>query len=1211
MARKQEGFKRRLLTLLIGVSAFVTSLVTGPISQASAASYEVRVQFNVGVANIVVELCFGSAVTFTNPSPTSGTNIVTQTVTGSAPCTGTRVTENAVSGYYLPTNADYDSYICNSPCAPTTPSSRPSGSTQNIWSMMKTSHIPFGGGNYYWISFSPGTLAAAPPSVSSAAAINDLTPLAGESLTGSASFSGSPTPTVAHQWYRCTQSSSTVGTSIPADCSAISGATNTTYTATSSDVGRYVRYSAVATNASGTATSISKAETAVGTSSPGTPDLDAASDRGSSSTDNATSDNTPSITTGSLLVGATVTLTATRTGGGSSTCTFVATTTSESCTFSNLADGTWSVVATQTIGSTTSAASAALSMTIDTAGPTAPSQPDLAVSSDSGSSNSDDITNDSTPTITVTGISGTGTVTATKSGSSPVSCTVSAGSCTLGTLADGVWSISVTDTDAAGNTSSPSSALNVTVDTTGPTVVLSSSPNAGSHTSTTSFAFTATFSEDVTGFSSTSDVSIGGTSSTWTKGSSSGSGSVYTFNVSSGSPSSGTLTVDVAAGAATDTAGNSSTASSTWTSSLVTAPPTNTVPPTVSGTASIGSTLTAGTGSWDDKGDASPTTAYQWQYSSDGGSTWTDIAGATNATYVIGDAYGDDRIRVATIRTNAAGSSSRAVSSGTSAVAYPSATNSVAPTISGTVATGSTLTASTGTWSGSALTYAYQWQSSTDGGSTWNSISGATSATYVVQSSDLSSTIRVRVTATNGNASPVTESSVGTPSANSLTVTPTDGGASVAFTASAPNGSSITGYRLAVQPVGGGATTTVSCTTSSPCLVTGLLGGTQYAFSIRPLTSTVVGPLSTSVTATPTAAAPNPPTITSVVDGAAVGSATLQIVQGEMNGSVLTRYIITVTDTAASSTTTSYCAGSPCNVSGLTPGRTYSFVAVADTSAGQSTSSNSVTLAVRSFVATPAPEESKPVIVEDSIGDPNEDPVVDPVVNTSPMLAPPLIVPAVSIELAGEAMIRVSATFESPVIADLVTTVTFLVLNENGKQISTMTVEIEVGLTAASVIMPKLPEGAQVLAYTSNKAGVSPNAPAGTNILNRPTSSGRDASGRVVLIGKRIADSIIFDPASPRLDKIDFKILDKVAVYVANNGGTVLISGFARRNGVDSLEYLKKLSLSRAENVAKYLSERGVRVWIRFEGYGPVTQAIGNPTDRKVEVRWTSEPPLI
>ena len=223
MARKQEGFKRRLQTLLIGVSAFVTSLVTGPISQASAASYEVRVQFNVGVANIVVELCFGSAVTFTNPSPTSGTNIVTQTVTGSAPCTGTRVTENAVSGYYLPTNADYDSYICNSPCSPTTSSSRPSGSTQNIWSMMKTSHIPFGGGYYYWISFSPGTLAAAPPSVSSAAAINDLTPLTGESFTGSASFSGSPTPTVAHQWYRCTQSSSAVGTSIPADCSAISG----------------------------------------------------------------------------------------------------------------------------------------------------------------------------------------------------------------------------------------------------------------------------------------------------------------------------------------------------------------------------------------------------------------------------------------------------------------------------------------------------------------------------------------------------------------------------------------------------------------------------------------------------------------------------------------------------------------------------------------------------------------------------------------------------------------------------------------------------------------------------------------------------------------------------------------------------------------------------------------------------------------------------
>lgn len=1215
--RRCIPLRRSLGASAIGVTLFLSSLVVGPVSPAYAGTYVLTVQFNVGVANVVVELCGGTAVTFTNSDPTSGQRSVTQNVSGNATCSYTRITENAASGYYLPTSATYDSYLCNSSCAPDTPSSRPSGSTQNVWSGIRTTTIPYGGGYYYYISFGAGTLAASPPAVTTAAAINDLTPLTGETLTGSATFSGGPAPTVTHQWYRCTSSASTVGTSIPADCTAIAGATSSSYVATSADVGNFVRYAAVATNASGTATSLSKAETSVGVAQTGTPDLDASSDLGSSSTDNVTSDNTPSVTTGSLVVGATVTLTATRSGGGSATCTFTATSTSQSCTFPELADGTWSVVVTQTIGSSTSTASSSLPMTIDTAGPSAPSRPDLATASDSGSSTSDDLTNDNTPTITVSGLTGTGVVTATKSGSSAVTCTVSAGSCALGTLTDGTWSITVTDTDSAGNVSTSSSSLEVTIDTVGPTVTLASSPVAGSHTSTTSFAFTATFSESVTGFSSTtSDVTVGGTSTTWTKGSGSGSGAEYAFNVTSVSPSSGTLTVAVASGAATDAAGNVSTASATWSSSLVTAPPTNSVPPAISGSATVGSTLTAGTGTWDDKGDASPTTGYQWQVSSDNGATWTDISGATSSTYVVPDSYADDKIRVATIRTNAAGSSSRAVSTATSAVTYPVASNSVAPTISGTVSAGSTLTATTGTWSGTALSYAYQWQSSTDGGSTWNSLSGATSASYVVQSGDLASTLRVRVTATNGNASPASATSFGTPSANSITVTPTNGGASVAFTTSANNGSTITGYRLVAEPIGGGTGVTVTCSVTTPCAITGLTGGVQYSFTMRPLTSTVVGPLSSAATATPTTGTPNPPTITSAIDGATLGTASLAIVAGDMNGSVLSRYIVTTTDTTTSATTTSYCASSPCSVDNLTPGRAYAFVAVADTSVGQSSNSNSVNLTPRTTLPESGPTPSAAPTTSpagsstrDESTAVDDDPVVPALPGAASSIRPPLIAPAVTIVPSSGSSVNVIATFASPATPDIVSVVTFVVLDENGKPISTITVRIETGATSASVSMAQLPEGAQVIAYTSNSAGVSPNAPAGTNILNRPTALLRRADGKVVLIGKRIADAIIFDPDSPRLDKGDLRVLDGVANYVANNGGTVLISGFARRNGVDTLEYLKNLSLTRAKNVAEYLSARGVRVWIRFEGYGPATRIVGTPGDRRVDVRWTLEPP--
>ena len=37
-----------------------------------------------------------------------------------------------------------------------------------------------------------------------------------------------------------------------------------------------------------------------------------------------------------------------------------------------------------------------------------------------------------------------------------------------------------------------------------------------------------------------------------------------------------------------------------------------------------------------------------------------------------------------------------------------------------------------------------------------------------------------------------------------------------------------------------------------------------------------------------------------------------------------------------------------------------------------------------------------------------------------------------------------------------------------------------------------------------------------------------------------------------------------------------------------------------------YLSGRGVRAWIRYQGYGAVTREMGTYEDRKVEIRWVS-----
>jgi hypothetical protein len=84
--------------------------------------------------------------------------------------------------------------------------------------------------------------------------------------------------------------------------------------------------------------------------------------------------------------------------------------------------------------------------------------------------------------------------------------------------------------------------------------------------------------------------------------------------------------------------------------------------------------------------------------------------------------------------------------------------NSSAPTISGDVVVGSTLTVDTGTWTGSTpMSFQYQWRTCHNISGTTSevcsNIAGATSQTYAVRSSDRANWLRARVIASNADGS--------------------------------------------------------------------------------------------------------------------------------------------------------------------------------------------------------------------------------------------------------------------------------------------------------------------------------------------------------------------------------------------------------------------------------------------------------------------------
>ena len=123
-------------------------------------------------------------------------------------------------------------------------------------------------------------------------------------------------------------------------------------------------------------------------------------------------------------------------------------------------------------------------------------------------------------------------------------------------------------------------------------------------------------------------------------------------------------------------------------------PPTNTTPPTISGTTVQGQTLTATNGTW----SGNPTSyTHQWRRCNTSGTACTDITTATTPTYTLQAADTGSTLRIRVTATNTAGPSTPTDSTQTTIVTAPPPAvpaNTALPAVSGTAQVGQTLSGS-------------------------------------------------------------------------------------------------------------------------------------------------------------------------------------------------------------------------------------------------------------------------------------------------------------------------------------------------------------------------------------------------------------------------------------------------------------------------------------------------------------------------------------
>jgi hypothetical protein len=170
----------------------------------------------------------------------------------------------------------------------------------------------------------------------------------------------------------------------------------------------------------------------------------------------------------------------------------------------------------------------------------------------------------------------------------------------------------------------------------------------------------------------------------------------------------------------------------------------------------VGQVLVRAQGAWTGSAPLA-LAAIEWQHCQSDGTSCTVVGSSYRYTVQSADSGYALRLRVTFSNPDGATTVSSPLSApvggGATPPPSPSPENTASPTIMGTARDRQALTASAGTWSNSPSSYAYAWRRCDAAGASCVAISGAGASSYVLAASDVGSTIRVSVTATNSSGS--------------------------------------------------------------------------------------------------------------------------------------------------------------------------------------------------------------------------------------------------------------------------------------------------------------------------------------------------------------------------------------------------------------------------------------------------------------------------